>query len=148
MSKSKLKSRLTPNNWHLVFLTIIILLSGCGRIQNERFTNTQDEIPSDINLELELANSGALNTAQAAELSISLTQKGEPVADATIDVEGNMNHAGMEPILITAEEVQAGEYRATLNWTMGGGWLITVRATLPDGTQVEKVMDNLQVDSE
>ena len=124
------------------------LLSGCGRIQNERFTGDTAELPPDVTFELELADSTTLNTAQAAELSISLTQKGEPVTGVTIEVEGNMNHAGMEPVLVTAEEIEAGQYRATLNWTMGGGWLVTARATLPDGTQVEKVMDNLQVNSE
>jgi len=147
MSKINLNLALSKSRW-LFILAMMLLLSGCGRIQNERFIDTEAEPPSDVTLELELADSTALNAAQAAELTISLTQKGEPVAGATIEVEGNMNHAGMEPVLATAEEGEAGEYRATLNWTMGGGWLVTVRATLPDGTQVEKVMDNLQVDSE
>ncbi len=144
---SQTKSKLAQSRW-LLMLAMILLLSGCGRIQNERFIDSEAELPSDVTLELELADSTALNTAQAAELTMSLTQKGEPVAGATIDVEGNMNHAGMEPVLTTAEEVEAGQYRATLNWTMGGGWLVTVRATLPDGTEVEKVIDNLQVDSQ
>lgn len=146
MSKIDLNLKIT----HICLFLLIIMLgvSGCGRIQNERFTGTAEELPPDVTFELELVDSASLNTAQAAELSISLTQKGEPVTGATIEVEGNMNHAGMEPVLVGAEEVEPGQYRATVNWTMGGGWFLTARTTLPDGTQIEKVIDNLQVNSE
>ncbi|MGB0388595.1 MAG: FixH family protein [Ardenticatenaceae bacterium] len=135
-------------NLCVLVLLAALLLSGCGRIQNPRFTGGDENAPSDVTLKVDVADQDSLNMGQSAELTISLEQKGEAVEGATIEVEGNMNHAGMEPLLVNAEEVGSGQYRAGLNWTMGGGWFVTVRATLPDGTTVEQVVDGLQVDSQ
>jgi len=63
---------------------------------------------------------------------------GQPVAGAEMSLEGNMNHAGMVPILARAAEVSPGRYEATLEFTMGGDWFILVQATLPDGRTLKR----------
>lgn len=134
----------------LLLLLMTLMLSSCGRIQNPQFTGEGEgeNIPADVTLEVELAAQEALQMGQAAEVEILLEQNGLPVEGAAIEIEGNMTHAGMEPMLVKAEESAPGQYHATLDWTMGGGWLVTVRATLPDGQTAERVIENLQVDSQ
>ena len=58
---------------------------------------------------------------------------GQPITGAEMSLEGNMNHAGMVPVLVSASEVASGRYEAALEFTMGGDWFILVQATLPDG---------------
>ena len=134
-------------SWLFVLITAL-LLSGCGRIQNPQFTGGDNKPPSDVTLEVELANPDSLTMGEAADITILLEQKGEPIEGASVEIEGNMNHAGMEPVQVEAEEMGSGQYQAALNWTMAGGWLITARATLPDGSTIEKVVEGLQVNSQ
>ena len=60
---------------------------------------------------------------------------GNPVEGATIEVEGAMTHAGMKPVIVETESLGEGKY-ATQNFTfsMGGDWVLIVRATLADGS--------------
>ncbi len=134
----------------LLLLIMTLILSSCGRVQNPQFTgeSDSDNIPADVTLEVELASQDALQMGQAADIEILLEQHGQPVEGAAIEIEGNMTHAGMEPVHVEAQESAPGQYHATLDWTMGGGWVVTVRATLPDGQTAERVIENLQVDSQ
>jgi hypothetical protein len=117
------------------------------RIQNERFTGGADMLPNGVALEVKIADAEALQVETPAEAVIILTRNGMPVSGAILEVEGNMTHAGMEPIFVSATEVAPGEYRAPLEWTMGGDWLLTIRGTLPDGTEIEQQVDGLTVES-
>jgi hypothetical protein len=58
---------------------------------------------------------------------------GNPVDSARVDVRGDMNHAGMVPVLRDVEGGEGGEYRVPFEWTMGGDWIVTVTVTLADG---------------
>lgn len=72
-------------------------------------------------------------------LVITLTEgEGTPVDGASIHVEGNMDHAGMDPSNGETSTGSNGEYRVPFEWTMGGDWLVTVTATLPDGGEVSQ----------
>lgn len=66
-----------------------------------------------------------------------LNPDGSGVPGATVEVTGDMTHAGMVPVIDTAEEVRAGEY-ATRNFefTMAGDWILTTDVTLADGTSL------------
>ena len=66
---------------------------------------------------------------------------GAPVTGAALEVEGNMNHAGMVPVFGTAVEDAPGTYRAPLEFTMGGDWFVIVRAELADGRALEEILD-------
>lgn len=66
---------------------------------------------------------------------------GGPVAGASVDVEANMNHAGMQPTFATLEEQAGGLYTGTLEFTMGGDWFLLVQAELADGSRVERRLD-------
>lgn len=63
-----------------------------------------------------------------------------PLTDATVTLEGNMNHAGMAPVL--TEPVKDGDdgasdgvYSIPFQFSMLGDWIVTVTVDLADGTQ-------------
>ena len=78
-----------------------------------------------------------------AVFSLKLTDAGtsKPVSGARVRLEGNMTHAGMSPVFAEAKEDEPGRYRATLEFTMGGDWVVLVHAVLPDGRKVERQFD-------
>ena len=49
-----------------------------------------------------------------------------------------MSHAGMSPVFADTFEVAPGEYRANMNLSMAGDWIILVHLTLPDGAKLER----------
>jgi hypothetical protein len=63
---------------------------------------------------------------------------GKPLSGAHINIEGNMSHAGMAPVFAEAAAVEPGRYRANLEITMAGDWVMLVHLTLPDGAKVER----------
>jgi hypothetical protein len=131
----------------LLLLCFILALMGCERIQNERFTGGGNTLPAGVELDIILSNPDALSVTTPTEVIITLLQNGVPVSGATLEIEGNMTHAGMEPVFATATEVAPGDYRVPLEWTMGGDWFLTVHGTLPDGTEFEQQIDGLTVES-
>lgn len=75
-------------------------------------------------------------------ISLTLSEAdGQPIIGATVDLEGNMTHAGMAPVISQAQEVGAGQYEAPLDFNMAGDWFILVRAALPDGRKLERQVD-------
>jgi len=48
-----------------------------------------------------------------------------------------MSHAGMTPVFAEAAETVDGRYRASLQLSMAGDWVVLVHATLPDGRKLE-----------
>ena len=49
-----------------------------------------------------------------------------------------MSHAGMMPVFAEAQEIGNGSYRATLELSMAGDWIVLVHVTLADGRKVEQ----------
>ena len=63
---------------------------------------------------------------------------GKPVEIERITVRGDMNHAGMAPVIRDVEQITNGRYHVPFEWTMGGEWIVTVAAQLADGQMVEE----------
>ena len=83
-----------------------------------------------------------------ATITVALTDATDmPIEGAEVELEGNMNHAGMVPVFAQSTEVAPGRYRADLEFTMGGDWFILVRAKLPDGRSMERAIDVPGVDT-
>jgi hypothetical protein len=49
-----------------------------------------------------------------------------------------MTHVGMIPVLAEAAGGDSGLYQTPIEWTVGGEWVLTIRAALPDGVIAEK----------
>jgi YtkA-like len=74
-----------------------------------------------------------------ATITVSLADvAGKPIAGARVSLEGNMTHPGMKPVFGEAGEIGSGRYQASIEFTMGGDWIILVRVDLPDGQKLER----------
>jgi hypothetical protein len=114
----------------------LLLLAGCGRGGRD--------LPG-VGLELLIEPSPP--RIGPARVIVTLTDEGgQAIEGARIEMEGNMSHAGMVPVLAAAKEVAPGRYQADLEFTMGGDWFILVRAELPDGRSLERSVDVPGVD--
>lgn len=101
--------------------------------------------PGDPNLVLEIGISPTPPGVGPARLIISLKDTlGAPVEGAEVRVEGNMSHAGMVPVMDSAQEQGGGVYTVpAFSFTMAGDWILTVTAELEDGrwTTLQKATD-------
>jgi hypothetical protein len=111
-----------------LFLVTMPVLIGAGACRGE-------PARGDPSLDLKLAISPTPPGVGPARIILLLTDTaGAPVEGASIRVEGNMAHAGMIPVVDTAEAVAPGRYAVPgFRFTMAGEWLLSARATLPDG---------------
>ncbi len=66
------------------------------------------------------------------------TADDQPINDAALSIKADMTHAGMIPVLAETSGGDNGLYQAPVEWTMGGDWVVTIQAALPDGTVAEK----------
>lgn len=86
------------------------------------------------------ANAGKTLTVVLADAN------GDPITDASVSLEGNMNHAGMVPVITGSVTDEAdgsvdGHYQVPFAFTMFGDWIITVKITQADGTSVSRNLD-------
>jgi hypothetical protein len=128
-------ARIKRTSYHLGFLLLLMLL-GCAR-------GMQDlpDVGVDLSIEPDPPQIGP------ATVTVILTDAdGQPIQGAQMEVEGNMSHAGMVPVLASARETEAGRYEADLEFTMVGDWFMLVRADLPDGRSMERKIDVPGVD--
>jgi hypothetical protein len=119
--------------------SIVLLLSvaSCGR--------GSADLP-DVNVDLAIEPQPP--QIGPARLTASLKDAaGQPISGAEVELEGNMNHAGMVPEFAQAREIAPGRYQGDLEFTMGGDWFILVRAELPDGRTLERKIDVPGVDT-
>lgn len=98
-----------------------------------------DGVSEDLGYDFQVGISPTPPTVGPARLIISLHDPdGSPVEGAQVLVEGNMSHAGMVPVLDTAQAVIPGQYTVSaFSFTMAGDWVLDLTAILPDGTTVK-----------
>ena len=121
--------------WALTMLILLVTLTGCRESAQQQAINTT----SGITIELKPGYS-----AQVGETTLTvilIDAQGALVEGATVRVRGDMNHAGMVPVNAETAESSGGEYTVPFEWTMGGDWIVTVEATLADGTVVTRTFD-------
>lgn len=112
-------------------LCVCLLASGCARRADSEASVVvvQEIMPRPPRVGTEAIT---LRVADAA---------GRPVTGAAVKLEGDMSHAGMSPVFGEARELEPGRYRAALEFTMAGDWVVLVHLTLPDGRKVERQFD-------
>lgn len=122
------------NGKHRVYpigLLLLLMLLGCAR-------GMQDlpDVGVDLSVEPDPPQMGP------ATVTVILTgADGQPLQGVQMEIEGNMSHAGMVPVLAVAREVSPGRYQAELEFTMVGDWFMLVRADLADGRSMERKID-------
>ncbi len=118
----------------LLLLLVVVMVGACNPA-DDGARQTIDNVQISLVVEPDPAAVGETT------LVITLTDvDGRPIDGATVRVHGNMDHEGMIPVEGESADSEAGVYRVPFAWTMGGGWILDVTATLPDdgGIVVER----------
>lgn len=112
-----------------------LLAAGCGP-EGDRVPHIPEDTP-----EITVAWNVAPDPPRVGpiQVSLTLTEGGQPVANAEVRLEGNMSHPGMKPVFGDAREVAPGRYEAPLDLTMAGDWFVMARITLRDGRSLSRV---------
>ena len=106
----------------ILILVIVTLLAGC---RQQRLSS------ADVRLELSASDKRVGETTLLLRVS---DRDGKPVSDpGALSLRGDMDHAGMAPVLVQAESAADGVFSVPFEWTMGGGWMVEARLTLPNG---------------
>lgn len=104
----------------ILMLVVVLIICGC-----------QNSVDKDSDIELDWQIEPEPPKVGEALIQITLRDSTEQlITDAEIELEGNMSHPGMEPLMATASEVAPGYYEAPVTFTMAGEWFILVQATL------------------
>jgi hypothetical protein len=107
----------------------------------------QKTVPSpDLNIDYNIKP----QPARVGDVTIDLkvTHKdGQAAGGARVELEGNMSHPGMSPVMSETKEIEPGRYRGTLQLPMAGDWIILVHLTLADGQRLQRQLElNVQQD--
>ncbi|MCO8123859.1 FixH family protein [Stieleria sp. TO1_6] len=116
----------------LCLVLTAILVAGCAP--------QPSETTNDLRVDVTLSPSPPVVGNSSVTLQVSDTS-GEPVAVSDLQIEGNMNHAGMKPSFAEMQAVGPGHYEGTLDFTMGGDWFLLVTATTSSGATIERKID-------
>lgn len=106
-----------------------LLLAGCRP--------SADEAPG-VRLEWSVRPEPPETGPAVVSLNLTDGDSGEPVAGARVRLEGTMSHPGMSPVFATAREIEPGRYRASIELTMAGDWILLVEAALADGRTLRR----------
>lgn len=110
---------------------LILALAGCR--------NSAQTPESDPNVNITLT-ADALTVGETIVRASVADADGKPLAAEKFAVRGDMNHAGMTPVL--AEAPAAGdETEIPFAWTMAGDWIVTVTVTLAGGETAVKIFN-------
>lgn len=121
----------------MLLMVLVLALAGCRESQQD---DDNEGASSDVSITVSYdPNPPAVGDAT---LLITLTDAdGDAISDATVSVRGDMDHAGMVPVEGEAEGGEDGVYSIPFEWTMGGDWILTVTATLEDGSTVTEEVE-------
>ncbi len=109
----------------VVLFLSLVLLAACGTQVAVQPT------PSNVTIAVDVESQPL--AVGAATLIVTLTDGGgAPVDGAALRVRGDMDHAGMMAVEREVKDSAGGSYRVPFEWTMGGGWIVTVTAQLPN----------------
>lgn len=123
------------NRWILSIALLLLLVAGCRQ-------QTPEASTTNLNIDLRVEPENPV--IGAAVLVITVTDAdGSPVENAQVSARGDMNHAGMVPVLAEAESSESGEYTIPFEWTMAGDWFVEVTVELPDGETVSETFELL-----
>lgn len=112
----------------VLLIVVFCLMTGC---------QSSEDTASDIQLEWEITP----NPPSVGEATLNITLRdstNQLLTGADVNIEGNMSHPGMQPVLAEAKEIEPGVYSAPIQFTMGGDWFFIIESTLPDNRALER----------
>ena len=120
--------------WVLALIGLLLLAPACQR--SSQLEDQASELSVSLSMDPQPAAVGATT------LTVEINEpNGSPVEGAEVEVRGDMTHAGMVPVLGEATETAPGLYEVPFEWSMGGDWILTVTAELPDGRLLQRTFE-------
>lgn len=113
---------------HKLTLLLLLLLVSCAR-------NSQQADDSGVQMAVTVAETAVSPTTLTVTIHDAA---GKPIDNAYLTIKGDMTHAGMMPVIATADGGTDGLYTVPFEWTMGGDWIITIVADLGGGTTISR----------
>lgn len=90
-----------------------------------------------VQISLELAGEPKVGPVQ---VQVHLLRNNVAVTNAKVTVIGTMTHAGMEPVISQASEMDSSAYKTLdFSFTMAGDWILQAEVTLPNGSKANDV---------
>lgn len=120
---------------YLFGLLVILLAAACSPPATPAPDTTVQAAQIDLTIDPTPAAVGD------ASLIVTVTRDGAPLADSPVAVRGDMNHAGMRPVLGEATTDADGKATIPFRWSMGGDWVVTITVTMPDSSEVSQEFD-------
>lgn len=118
----------------IIFLILCLVLVAACR---------QESTPAaeaDLTIDLRVLPTDA--RVGEAEFLINISDAdGRAVSPERVDVRGDMDHAGMQPVLRDDVQGSNGRYRLSFEWTMAGDWTVTVKLSFDDDSVLEETFD-------
>lgn len=114
-----------------LLLVLCVSMTGC---------QSSGDAQPDIRLNWEMEPS----PARVGKATINITLRDSTnslITGAEVELEGNMSHPGMNPVITTAEELEPGKYSVDFEFTMGGDWYFIITSTLDDDKVVERQIE-------
>ena len=94
----------------------------------------RQQLPSADNIQLSLSVSDMLVGDTTLLVTVRDSDGNLLPNPGALKVRGDMDHAGMIPLLAESDSATDGVFSLPFEWTMGGGWVVDAALTLPDGT--------------
>ena len=121
---------------NLFALLLVVFLVGCRQ---------QAQTTTDTSIQIDLRQEPEAPVVGESTLIVTVRDANDqPINDAAVTVRGDMNHAGMTPVIETAKSGTDGEYSLPFEWTMAGDWIVEVTVELASGDVTSQTFD-LQV---
>jgi YtkA-like len=115
----------------VMMMVLFLLLTACRPPSGS--ASGSNELPEGVLVRLEVGDKPSTGNLP---VSVFILKDNAAVSGATVEVTGNMTHAGMEPVIVTAKESEAGLYLADpFVIEMPGDTVISADVTLQDGTK-------------
>jgi hypothetical protein len=114
------------SGWRLAFVAVCLFFAGCHK--------PAASSPVVINSEV------SPQPARVGPLTVTLKISdvaAKPVSGAHIQLEGDMSHPGMAPVMSDTKEIEAGRYEGVLQLNMAGDWVVLAHVILADGRKFE-----------
>ncbi len=118
----------------LLVLFMLLLAAGCRQAATPTPTPEAATQAAQIDLSIDPQPPAVGD----ATLTVTVTHDQQPIEGAQVDARGDMNMAGMAPVLGSAKTDADGKASVPFKWSMGGDWIVTVTVTLADGSEVSQ----------
>lgn len=116
-----------------LFILLLFSLVACKPPEDKTQANIANQ-NSAIKAQIEIPENPKLGIQT---LSVYVLEDNQALSGASVEITGDMTHAGMVPVIAIAFETEAGLYQTKdFEFTMAGDWILTTVIKTPSGEKV------------